>query len=99
MLLTVHLREPFMGLVPPLAETKQDSVSGGHAQPGTRGPAAVFPAAPHGDTAHSSHWGGKKTVPLYCLDLGKRMEREPEHPDLQSQRSEGGAPGRGVMSA
>ena len=96
--LTVHLREPFLGPVPPLTETKRDSVSARHAQPGSRGPAAVFIAAPHGDTAHSSHWGGKKTVPLYRLGLGKRMEREPERPDLQSQRSEGGAPGRQVMS-
>lgn len=58
----------------------------------------VFIAAPHGDAAHSSSWGGQKTVPLYCLGLGKSMEKELTRPDLQSQRSEGGAPGRGLMS-
>lgn len=96
--LTVHLRGPFLGPVPPLAEMKQDSVSAGHAQLGTRGPATVFIAAPRGDAAHSSRWGGQKTVPVYCLGLGKSMEKEPTRSDLQSQRSEGGAPARGLMS-
>lgn len=96
-LLTVHLRKPFMGLVPPPCRNKAGLSLRRTCPTRHQGPSSCVLAAPHGDTTYSSHWGGKREdCASHCLDLGKRTGERTRTSRPAESEVRGWCPGRGV---